>query len=111
MEFLKIEGLPFLIAERDLDKEMTYDEVTDFLSTADDGIRLPDNDELRLMFEYKKSIPKINKFDSYWSSQNSTEPDPTYGKLGTAYSMTMYSGIFLNGGRGKRDKCLVRLVK
>ena len=76
-----------------------------------DGARLPNNDELKLIHEHRKKIPNLSIGDSYWSCENSTEPDFVYGKKGTAYSMTLYSGLFLKGGRGARNQCLVRLVK
>ena len=111
MEFIKIENLPFQIAIEDLEKEMNYDEIQEYLKTVNSNIRLPNNDELKMIHENKDSIPGMVDLNAYWSSENSTEPDPVYGKNGTAYCMTMVSGIFLNGGRGKRDKCLVRLIK
>jgi len=56
-------------------------------------------------------MPELSSGDSYWSSENSTEPSLIYEKKGTAYSMTMYGGLFLNRRRGPRMKCLVLLVK
>lgn len=121
MKFIDIPELNFLISDEHLDPgnkkkpgdygEMTYDKANELISKLNDGSRLPNNEELKMIFENKSKIPNLSNGDAYWSSENSTEPSSTYGEKGTAYSMTMYSGKFLNGGRGSRDKCLVRLVK
>lgn len=111
MKFLHIDGLPFLISEYDIEGELTYDEALEFISNFKNGGRLPNNDELKLIHSNKSKIPNLDMGNAYWSSENSTDPSPVYGKQGTAFSMTLYSGIFLNGGRGKRDKCRVRIIK
>ncbi len=123
LEFVSIVELPFLIATTELDPGnaiaklpgdygvMNYEKANELVSKIGDGARLPNNDELKLIYEHQKKIPNLSTGDSYWSCENSTEPDIVYGKKGTAYSMTLYSGLFLKGGRGARDKCLVRLVK
>ena len=123
LEFISIKELPFLIATNELDPGnaitrvpgdygvMNYEKANDLVSKIGDGARLPNNDELKLIHEHRKKIPNLSIGDSYWSCENSTETDFVYGKKGTAYSMTLYSGLFLKGGRGARNQCLVRLVK
>ena len=123
MEFIDIKELPFLISVDLLYPDnsskrvpgdygvMNYDQANKLVIKMKDGSRLPNNEELKLIHKYREKIPNLSIGDSYWSSENSTEPDFIYGKKGTAYSMTLSSGIFLKGGRGARNKCLVKLVK
>ncbi|MAJ32480.1 MAG: hypothetical protein CMC18_07575 [Flavobacteriaceae bacterium] len=90
--------------------EINYDLANNLISKFNDGSRLPYNDELKLIFENQDKMPELSCGDSYWSSENSTEPSLIYGKKGTAYSMTMYV-VYFNRRRGPRKKCLVLLVK
>ena len=66
LEFISIVELPFLIATNELDPGnaitrvpgdygvMNYEKANDLVSKIGDGARLPNNDELKLIYEHQK---------------------------------------------------------
>ena len=101
IEFIEIDELTFLIASTDLSSgEMNWNKANDLVKDIGNNSRLPTKDK----------IPKLNEYDAYWSSENSDNPETVYGKQGTAWSLTLYSGILTKLGKS-RYKSLVRLVK
>jgi len=111
IEFIEIDGLTFLIASTDLSSgEMNWNKANDLVKDIGNNSRLPTKNELKIIYENKDKIPKLNEYDAYWSSENSDNPETAHGKQGTAWSLTLYSGILTKLGKS-RYKCLVRLVK
>ena len=111
MKFMEIEQLNFLISSEDhKDGEMNWNKANDHVKIIGDGCRLPTKDELTIIYKNRDNIPNLDKFDAYWSSENSDNPETVYGKQGVAWSLTLYSGILTELGKS-RYKCLVRLVK
>lgn len=74
---------------------MNYDQVNKIVSKTKDGSRLPNNEELKLIHKYQEKIPNLSIGDSYWSSENSTEPDFIYGKKRTAYDGGIINDLIL----------------
>lgn len=110
-EFIEIDNLTFLIDSTDISSgEMNWNKAYNMVKDIGNDSRLPTKDELKLIFENKDKIPNLNKFNAYWSSENSGDPETIHGKQGTAWSLTLYSGILTELGKS-RYKCLVRLVK
>tara|TARA_B100000767_G_C19450816_1_gene403949 strand:+ start:48 stop:407 length:360 start_codon:yes stop_codon:yes gene_type:complete len=110
-EFIEIDELTFLIDSTDISSgEMNWNKANNLVKEIGNNSRLPTKDELKMIFENKDKIPNLNNFDAYWSSENSDNPETVYGKQGTAWSLTLYSGILTELGKS-RYKCLVRLVK
>lgn len=111
MKFIEIDGLDFLISIEDhKDGEINWNKANDIVKTIGGDCRLPSKDELTLIFENRDKIPNLDKFNAYWSSENSENPETVFGKQGTAWSLTLYSGLLNELGKSKY-KCLVRLVK
>ena len=110
-EFIEIDNLPFLIDSTDISSgEMNWNKANNMVKDIGNDSRLPTKDELKIICENKDKIPNLNKFNAYWSSENSDDPETIHGKQGTAWSLTLYSGILTELGKS-RYKCLVRLVK
>ena len=111
IEFNELDELTFLVASTDIPSgEMNWNEANNLVKEIGDNSRLPTKDELKMIYENKDKIPNLNKFNAYWSSENSDNPETVHGKQGTAWSLTLYSGILTALGKS-RYKCLVRLVK
>lgn len=110
-EFLEIDELTFLIDSTDISSgEMNWNKANNLVKEIGNHSRLPTKDELKMIFENKDKIPNLIDFNAYWSSENSDNPDTVYGKQGTAWSLTLISGILTELGKSEY-KCLVRLVK
>src|SRR6056300_1662936 len=109
--FIEIDELTFLIDSTDISSgEMNWNKANNLVKEIGNKSRLPTKDELKMIFKNKDKIPNLNNFDAYWSSENSDNTETVHGKQGTAWSLTLYSGILTALGKS-RYKCLVRLVK
>ena len=106
-QFIDTQELPFLISVDLLYPDnsskrvpgdygvMNYDQANKLVSKTKDGSRLPNNEELKLIHKYQEKIPNLSVGDSYWSSENSTEPDFIYGKKRTAYDGGIINDLIL----------------
>jgi hypothetical protein len=111
MEFIEIENIDFLICSQDHpDCEMNWNKAIQKVIDIGSDCRLPNNDELLVIYQNKDKIPNLDNFDAYWSSENNDDPNTVHGKQGQAFSLTLYSGILTKLGKS-RYRCLVRLVK
>jgi hypothetical protein len=85
---------------------MNWNKAIEKVKVIGSDCRLPNNDELLVIYQNKDKIPNLDNFDAYWSSENSDDPF----KQGEACSLTLCSGILTKLGKS-RYRCLVRFVK
>ena len=98
---LEVKGTKILLYENDFPKEVNFINANKEIAKIGEGWRLPTKIELNEIFLNKKLIKGINKFETYWSSEEENDE---------AWVQQMWKGNFYTLNK-KGYKCLIRLVK
>jgi hypothetical protein len=93
------------VADNDFEYEMTWDQAKDACKNLGDGWRLPDESELKVIFNslHKNGLGNFDKFSDYWSHD---EDGYIYDY---ARSISFYDGE--DNSRPKENEMKVRAVR